>query len=212
MLSVLLSLFQLTVHTAQPPAESPLLRLAWALQSRGEGLSAAASCFPPALGHLGLCRLGRSAPCSPSGEPPPRLRPPASSGVWAHPQADASPKAQPVHPAIRGPSPTQEQVNTSPRNLCTGSLPCHLAMPHSPHKAGPLDHWGGGGGRGAAPSTSDLQLSAPPQQKDHTAHTRGTPTAYSFGDQRGVCYQTPQNISYIVTSAIPRNISELPKT
>ena len=67
----------------------PLLRLAWALQSRGEGLSAAASCFPPALGHLGLCRLGRSAPCSPSGEPPPRLRPPASSGVWAVVAAEA---------------------------------------------------------------------------------------------------------------------------
>jgi len=59
------------------------------LQSRGEGLSAAASCFPPALGHLGLCRLGRSAPCSPSGEPPPRLRSPASSGVWAVVAAEA---------------------------------------------------------------------------------------------------------------------------
>ena len=52
------------------------------MQSRGEGLSAAASRSPPAL----VCRLGRSARprrAVPSGEPPPRQRPRASSGVRA---------------------------------------------------------------------------------------------------------------------------------
>ena len=98
---------------------------------------------------------------------------------------------QAVHPAIRGPSPTQQQVSTSPGNLCTGTLP-------SGNAPSTTEGWTSRSlGWGPAPSTSDLQLSAPPQQKDHAAHTRGTPRAYSFGDQRGVCYTTPQNISYI---------------
>ena len=61
-LFVLPSLFQPAVHTAQPPAESPLLRFAWALQSHGEGLSAAASRSPPALVRSAPCCPDRGAP------------------------------------------------------------------------------------------------------------------------------------------------------
>ena len=71
-LFVLPSLFQPTVHTAQPPAESPLLGFAWALQSRGEGLSAAASRSPPAL--------GRSAPCCPERGAPSEAQAPGELG------------------------------------------------------------------------------------------------------------------------------------
>ena len=69
---VLPSLFQPAVHTAQPPAESPLLRFACALQSRGEGLSAAASRSPPAL--------GRSAPCCPERGAPSEAEAPGELG------------------------------------------------------------------------------------------------------------------------------------
>ena len=71
-LFVLPSLFQPTVHTAQPPAESTLLRLGWALQSRGEGLSAAACRSPPAL--------GRSAPCCPERGAPSEAEAPGELG------------------------------------------------------------------------------------------------------------------------------------
>ena len=68
----------------QPSALQNLPCSGWpaALQSRGEGLSAAAFRSPPAL----VCRLGRSATprrAVPSGEPPPRQRPRASSGLRA---------------------------------------------------------------------------------------------------------------------------------
>ena len=74
-LFVLPSLFQPAVHTAQPPAESPLLGFAWALHLAGR----ASPSRPPAL------RPPWAAPrrAVPSGEPPPRQRPPASSGVRA---------------------------------------------------------------------------------------------------------------------------------
>ena len=88
MLSVLLSLFQLTVHTAHPPAQSPLLRLAWALQSRGggplrRGLPLSARLGPPGPLRVALSRagsplrgrgprraraFGRSAPLRPAGD------------------------------------------------------------------------------------------------------------------------------------------------
>ena len=78
-LSVFLSLFQLTVHTAQPPAESPLLRLACGPAVSRGGPLRRASRSPPAL----VCRLGRSARprrAVPSVGRPPRQRPRASSG------------------------------------------------------------------------------------------------------------------------------------
>ena len=79
--------FYFRCFSSQFTQPSPLQNLpcsGWpaALQSRGEGLSAAASRSPPAL----VCRLGRSATprrAVPSGEPPPRQRPRASSGVRA---------------------------------------------------------------------------------------------------------------------------------
>lgn len=80
-------LFYFHCSSSQFTQPSPLQNLpcsGWpaALQSRGEGLSAAAFRSPPAL----VCRLGRSAKprrAVPSGEPPPRQRPRASSGVRA---------------------------------------------------------------------------------------------------------------------------------
>ena len=84
-----LACFLLYFHclSSQFTQPSPLQNLpcsGWpaALQSRGEGLSAAASRSPPSL----VCRFGRSATLRravPSGEPPPRQRPRASSGVRA---------------------------------------------------------------------------------------------------------------------------------
>ena len=87
-------LFYFHCSSSQFTQPSPLQNLpcsGWpaALQSRGEGLSAAASRSPPAL----VCRLGRSATprrAVPSGEPPPRQRPRASSGVRALGAAAAS--------------------------------------------------------------------------------------------------------------------------
>ena len=84
---LLFFLFYFHGSSSQFTQPSPLQNLpcsGWpaALQSRGEGLSAAASRSPPAL----VCRLGRSATprrTVPSGEPPPRQRPRASSGVRA---------------------------------------------------------------------------------------------------------------------------------
>ena len=78
-------LFSFRCFSSQFTQPSPLQNLpcsGWpaALQSRGEGLSATASRSPPAL----VCRLGRSATprrAVPSGEPPPRQRPRAGSGV-----------------------------------------------------------------------------------------------------------------------------------
>ena len=80
-------LFYFRCFSSQFTQPSPLQNLpcsGWpaALQSRGEGLSAAASRSPPSL----VCRFGRSATLRravPSGEPPPRQRPRASSGVRA---------------------------------------------------------------------------------------------------------------------------------
>ena len=80
-------LFYFRCSSSQFTQPSPLQNLpcsGWpaALQSRGEGLSAAAFRSPPAL----VCRLGRSATprrAVPSGEPPPRQRPRASSGLRA---------------------------------------------------------------------------------------------------------------------------------
>ena len=84
-----LACFLLYFHcfSSQFTQPSPLQNLpcsGWpaALQSRGEGLSAAAFRSPPSL----VCRLVRSGTprrAVPSGEPAPRQRPRASSGVRA---------------------------------------------------------------------------------------------------------------------------------
>ena len=84
---LLFFLFYFHCSSSQFTQPSPLQNLpcsGWpaALQSRGEGLSAAASRSPPAL----VCRLGRSATprrAVPSGESPPKQRPRASSDVRA---------------------------------------------------------------------------------------------------------------------------------
>lgn len=100
-----------------------------------------------------------------------------------------------VKPAIQEPSPTHQQVNTRPGPPHTLQ---ELAMPTSGSAATKEDI----AQQSTSPEVSSIYHYAHSNQprhnrKVHAAYLRSTPRAHNPGDQRAVCSQTLQGISYI---------------